>query len=63
VVAVGGQKRLVFNGQELWPEEALRQSVAGKDVNTVTEESVVLKAVTKQRLAKTYQTEKTYCLL
>jgi hypothetical protein len=36
----------------------MRQSVAGKDVNTEAEESTVLKAVTKLRMAKTRQTEK-----
>jgi hypothetical protein len=37
----------------------MRQSVAGKDVNAEAEESSALGAVTKLRLAKTKQNEKT----
>jgi hypothetical protein len=37
----------------------MRQSVAIKDANTEAEESTDLKAVTKQRLVKTQQTDKT----
>jgi hypothetical protein len=40
----------------------MRQSVAGKDVNTEAEESTALGAVDKLRLVKTQQTEKTYCV-
>jgi hypothetical protein len=36
----------------------MRQSVAGKDVNTKAEESTAVEAVTKHRLVKTQQTEK-----
>jgi hypothetical protein len=37
----------------------MRQTVAGKEVNTEAEESTVLRAVTKQRQVKTQQTGKT----
>jgi hypothetical protein len=37
----------------------MRQSPADKDVNTEAEELTALGAVTKQRLMKTQQTEKT----
>jgi hypothetical protein len=36
----------------------MRQSVAGKDVNTEADKSTVLGAVTKQQLVKTQQSEK-----
>jgi hypothetical protein len=54
MVASGGQMGIGANSQELW------ESPASKDVNTEAEESTVLGAVTKQRLVKTQQTEKTY---
>jgi hypothetical protein len=41
----------------------MRQLVAGKDVNTEAEKSLLLEAVTKQRLAKSQQTEKNQCVL
>jgi hypothetical protein len=59
VVASGGQMLLGVNGQQLLPWGAMRQSVAGKDVNMEAEESTVLGAITKEWLAKTGQTEKT----
>jgi hypothetical protein len=37
----------------------VRQSPASKDVNTEAERSMCLKTVTRQRLVKTQQTEKT----
>jgi hypothetical protein len=37
----------------------VRQSLAGKDVNKEVEGTKALKAVTRQRLVKTQQTEKT----
>jgi hypothetical protein len=37
----------------------VRQSPAGKEVNTEAEESTALGALNKQRLLKTQQTEKT----
>jgi hypothetical protein len=40
-----------------WPGGAMRQSVAGKDMNTEAEEPPALGAVTKLRLVKTQQTE------
>jgi hypothetical protein len=43
---------------ELWV--VVRQLLASKDVYPEAEESTALKAVTKQRLVKTQQTEKTY---
>jgi hypothetical protein len=51
--------RLGVNGQELLPRRAMRQSAAGKNVNTEVENSTVFGAVTKQRLTKTQQTEET----
>jgi hypothetical protein len=36
----------------------MRQSAAGKDVNPEAEESMALGAVTRQRIVKTQQTEK-----
>jgi hypothetical protein len=59
VVASGGQTRLGVNGQELRPLGAMRRSAAGKDESTEAEESTALRAVTKQRLVKTQQTDKT----
>lgn len=40
-----------------------RHETAGKDVNTEAEKSTALGALTKQRLLKAQQTEKTYCML
>jgi hypothetical protein len=37
----------------------MRQLVASRDVNMIAEESTVLGAITKLRLVKTQQTEKT----
>jgi hypothetical protein len=58
VVASGGQTCLGVHGQELRPLGGMRQPPAGKDVNKEAEESTVLGAVTKQRLVKPQQTEK-----
>jgi hypothetical protein len=41
-------------------ELVVRQSSAIKDVNTEAEGLTALEAITRQRLAKTQQTEKTY---
>jgi hypothetical protein len=44
-----------------WPpawELVVRQSPASKDVNTDAEEATPLETVTRQRLVKTQQTEK-----
>jgi hypothetical protein len=41
----------------------VRQAPASKDVNTEAEEATELKAVTRQRLVKTQQTEKTSYVL
>jgi hypothetical protein len=39
------------------------ETVAGKDVNTKSEEAAALGAITKLRLAKTQQNEKAQCVL
>jgi hypothetical protein len=41
----------------------VRESPASKDANPEVEEFTALTAVTKQRLVKIQETEKTYCAL
>jgi hypothetical protein len=54
----GDHMRPRIIGHDLLSCVDARQSVAGKDLNTEAEESTVLGALTKQRLAKTQRTEK-----
>jgi hypothetical protein len=63
LVTSDGQTRLGVNDQELRPCGAMRQSVAGKDVNTEAEESTALGAVTRRQQVKTQQAVKTLCVL
>jgi hypothetical protein len=48
-----------YNRDKCRVQLVVRQSPASKDVNTEAEEATVLEAVTRKRLVKKQQTEKT----